>query len=261
MPYSKSTSAGLSDEGEAGLATTPDCCPAGHPAGIAATASRSRPPTRRTLRPATARIRRRPCRARRRGARQDVESMASALRRRPVSPESPSATDLGSEFLSDQRCGRASAECQGHRAPIAPSCLQITEKWTTRRPPKWTFKLDRSSRMFGVMNPGILLAFSSALAYGAADFIGGAGSRRHSSWQVVLVGQAAGALVMPAAGFLLPGSPAVLGFRMGAPGRRRLGDREHLPVPWARPRTDEPCGTDLGSRGRSPAGVGGRSPR
>jgi drug/metabolite transporter (DMT)-like permease len=57
------------------------------------------------------------------------------------------------------------------------------------------------------MNPGILLAFSSALAYGAADFIGGAGSRRHSPWQVVLVGQAAGALVMLVAGLVLPGAP------------------------------------------------------
>jgi drug/metabolite transporter (DMT)-like permease len=58
------------------------------------------------------------------------------------------------------------------------------------------------------MNLGILLALSSALAYGAADFIGGVGSRRHSSWQVVLVGQAAGALVMLMAGLMLPGSAA-----------------------------------------------------
>lgn len=57
------------------------------------------------------------------------------------------------------------------------------------------------------MNPGILLAFSSALAYGSADFIGGAGSRRHSPWQVVLVGQAAGGLVMLVAGLMLPGVP------------------------------------------------------
>ncbi len=58
------------------------------------------------------------------------------------------------------------------------------------------------------MNLGILLALSSALAYGAADFIGGAASRRYSSWQVVLVGQAAGALVMLVAGLMLPGSPS-----------------------------------------------------
>lgn len=62
------------------------------------------------------------------------------------------------------------------------------------------------------MNLGILLALSSALAYGAADFIGGVGSRRHSSWQIVLVGQVAGAAVMLAAGLLLPGSPAVADF-------------------------------------------------
>ena len=62
------------------------------------------------------------------------------------------------------------------------------------------------------MNIGILLALSAALAYGAADFIGGVGSRRFSSWQVVLVGQAAGALVMLVAGLMLPGSPATPDF-------------------------------------------------
>jgi drug/metabolite transporter (DMT)-like permease len=62
------------------------------------------------------------------------------------------------------------------------------------------------------MNLGLLLALSSALAYGAADFIGGVGSRRHSSWQVVLVGQAAGALVMLGAGLMLPGTPATRDF-------------------------------------------------
>lgn len=62
------------------------------------------------------------------------------------------------------------------------------------------------------MNPGILLAVSAALAYGAADFIGGVGSRRHSSWQVVLVGQVAGALVMLAAGLMDPGRPATPDF-------------------------------------------------
>ncbi|TWP45641.1 DMT family transporter [Lentzea tibetensis] len=59
---------------------------------------------------------------------------------------------------------------------------------------------------------GILLALSSAFAYGAADFIGGVGSRRYSSWQVVLVGQATGALVMLVAGLMLPGSPATSDF-------------------------------------------------
>jgi len=62
------------------------------------------------------------------------------------------------------------------------------------------------------MNLGALLALSSALAYGTADFVGGVGSRRYSSWQVVLVGQAAGALVMLLAGLMLPGSPVTLDF-------------------------------------------------
>lgn len=62
------------------------------------------------------------------------------------------------------------------------------------------------------MNPGILLAFSSALAYGSADFIGGVGSRRHSPWQIVLVGQAAGAVIMGAAGLTLPGNPVTTDF-------------------------------------------------
>jgi drug/metabolite transporter (DMT)-like permease len=62
------------------------------------------------------------------------------------------------------------------------------------------------------MNPGIFLAISSALAYGTADFVGGVGSRRHSSWQVVLIGQAAGALVLFAAGLALAGSPTAPDF-------------------------------------------------
>jgi drug/metabolite transporter (DMT)-like permease len=57
------------------------------------------------------------------------------------------------------------------------------------------------------VNPGVLLALSSALAYGAADFIGGTGSRRHSPWPIVLVGQAAGAVMMLVAGLMLPGDP------------------------------------------------------
>ncbi|GAA4697455.1 putative membrane protein [Promicromonospora umidemergens] len=62
------------------------------------------------------------------------------------------------------------------------------------------------------MNLGILLALSSAIAYGAADFIGGVGARRHSSWRIVLVGQAAGAVVMLSAGLALPGSPVPADF-------------------------------------------------
>ena len=62
------------------------------------------------------------------------------------------------------------------------------------------------------MDLGILLALSSAFAYGSGDFIGGVGARRHSSWQVVLVGQGAGALVILMAGLTLPGSPAAQDF-------------------------------------------------
>jgi len=68
--------------------------------------------------------------------------------------------------------------------------------------------MDRIGFRLDVMNLGVLLALSAALAYGAADFIGGVGSRRYSLWRVVLVGQAAGALVMVMAGVMLPGSPA-----------------------------------------------------
>ena len=62
------------------------------------------------------------------------------------------------------------------------------------------------------MNIGIVLALASALAYGTSDFIGGLGSRRHSLWQVVLVGQSAGAIVMLVAGLALPGEPVPLDF-------------------------------------------------
>ena len=62
------------------------------------------------------------------------------------------------------------------------------------------------------MNIGILLALTSAVAYGASDFIGGVGSRRYSSWQIVLVGQGAGAFVMLVAGLALPGNPVGLDF-------------------------------------------------
>ena len=58
------------------------------------------------------------------------------------------------------------------------------------------------------MNIGIVLALVAALAYGASDFVGGVGSRRYSLWQVALVGQCAGALMMLVAGLSLPGEPA-----------------------------------------------------
>jgi drug/metabolite transporter (DMT)-like permease len=62
------------------------------------------------------------------------------------------------------------------------------------------------------MNVGILLALASAVAYGASDFVGGVGSRRHSPWQLVVVGQGAGAALMLAAGLTLPGRPVALDF-------------------------------------------------
>jgi drug/metabolite transporter (DMT)-like permease len=90
-------------------------------------------------------------------------------------------------------------------------CHQYT-KWSDPRVREWTFRLNRIGPKLNGMNLGILLGLSSALAYGAADFVGGAGSRRYNSWQVVLVGQAAGAVCMLVAGLVLPGSPATVDF-------------------------------------------------
>lgn len=72
--------------------------------------------------------------------------------------------------------------------------------------------LDRMASRLCAVNVGILLALSSAVVYGAADFIGGVGARRFSSWQIVLVGQVAGAVAMLAAGLMLPGSPVPADF-------------------------------------------------
>jgi len=57
------------------------------------------------------------------------------------------------------------------------------------------------------MGIGLVLALTSALAYGAADFVGGAGSRRHSPWRLVLIGQLSGAVLMAACGVLVPAAP------------------------------------------------------
>ena len=62
------------------------------------------------------------------------------------------------------------------------------------------------------MGIGLVLALTAALCYGAADFVGGAGSRRHSPWRVVLVGQLAGALLMLACGLLAPADPRAADF-------------------------------------------------
>ncbi len=57
------------------------------------------------------------------------------------------------------------------------------------------------------MGIGLFLALTAALAYGASDFVGGTGSRRHSPWAVVLVGQGCGAALMLACGLLVPAEP------------------------------------------------------
>jgi len=62
------------------------------------------------------------------------------------------------------------------------------------------------------MNLGIVLALASAVAYGSSDFVGGIGSRRYSLWQIVFVGQSAGAVAMVAAGLVLPATPVAADF-------------------------------------------------
>lgn len=58
----------------------------------------------------------------------------------------------------------------------------------------------------------LVLALTSALAYGAADFVGGAGSRRNSPWRLVLIGQLSGAALMVACGLLAPAAPRAADF-------------------------------------------------
>jgi drug/metabolite transporter (DMT)-like permease len=62
------------------------------------------------------------------------------------------------------------------------------------------------------MGIGLVLALTSALAYGASDFVGGAGSRRHSPWRLVLMGQLSGAILMVACGLLAPAAPRAADF-------------------------------------------------
>ena len=62
------------------------------------------------------------------------------------------------------------------------------------------------------MKIGLLLALTSALAYGASDFVGGAGSRRNSPWRLVLIGQLSGAVLMMACGLLAPAAPRAADF-------------------------------------------------
>ena len=74
------------------------------------------------------------------------------------------------------------------------------------------FRTDRASGTVDSMNVGVLLALASALAYGASDFVGGIGSRRHSLWQIVIFGQSAGALALLLLGLALPGDPTAADF-------------------------------------------------
>ena len=76
----------------------------------------------------------------------------------------------------------------------------------------WTFRSVRIVSRLEAMNFGIPLAIASALAYGAADFVGGVGARRHSAWQIALIGQAAGAVVMLAAALAVPAAPGAADF-------------------------------------------------
>src|SRR5215218_541179 len=57
------------------------------------------------------------------------------------------------------------------------------------------------------MGIGLILALTAAVAYGASDFVGGSGSRKHSPWAVVLIGQLCGAALMVACGLLAPANP------------------------------------------------------
>ena len=54
------------------------------------------------------------------------------------------------------------------------------------------------------MGIGLVLALTAAVAYGASDFVGGTGSRHHSAWAVVAIGQVTGGALMIACGLLAP---------------------------------------------------------
>ena len=75
------------------------------------------------------------------------------------------------------------------------------------------------------MGIGLVLALTAALAYGASDFVGGTGSRRHSAWGVVLTGQVvrrrADGRVRTARTRATRGPPTSPGRCSPAPGRRR----------------------------------------
>src|SRR3954449_6481599 len=62
------------------------------------------------------------------------------------------------------------------------------------------------------MGIGLVLALAAALAYGASDFVGGTGSRRHSPWTVVMIGQVCGAALMIGCGLLARADPRTADF-------------------------------------------------
>ncbi len=62
------------------------------------------------------------------------------------------------------------------------------------------------------MGIGLVLALTAALAYGSSDFVGGTGSRRHSPWSVVQIGQLCAAGLMVACGPLAPAAPRAADF-------------------------------------------------
>lgn len=63
------------------------------------------------------------------------------------------------------------------------------------------------------MSLAVLLALSSALAYGLSDFVGGVLSRRTSAWQVAVVGQSSSALCTGLIALFVAGDPTAADFR------------------------------------------------
>ncbi len=66
------------------------------------------------------------------------------------------------------------------------------------------------------MSAGILLALFAAVAYGASDFLGGMGARRHSAWAIAFTGQLAGAAAILALAIVVRGSPGWADFAWAA---------------------------------------------
>jgi drug/metabolite transporter (DMT)-like permease len=62
----------------------------------------------------------------------------------------------------------------------------------------------------------ILLALTSALAYGVSDFVGGIVSRRTSAWAVAVVANASGTVCLALIAGFVPGEPAVADFAWAA---------------------------------------------